>query len=60
MAKTIGINLKLPQDLSIEIDRVLLDFKQSGEAMTKVKFVNKLIQIGLNHEKREYAKIKNQ
>ena len=60
MNETIGINLELPLDFSVELDRILIDFKETGIRKSKAQFIIELAKIGLNNEKREYAKIKKQ
>jgi hypothetical protein len=52
MEETIGINLELPKEFSIKLDRHILDLKESGvnPLPSKAKLIIKFAQIGYNQE----------
>lgn len=59
MEKTIGINLVLPKDFSLELDRMVIDLKEVGIQTSKAKLILKFAQIGFINEKRECDRIVN-
>lgn len=52
MANTVGINLKLPEKTSLEIDRLIIDFKEKGIRLTKAELILKAIHLGLKEVKK--------
>jgi hypothetical protein len=50
MDETIGINLELPKDFSIKLDRHLIDLKEKGCKKTKADLIIELARMALNHE----------
>ena len=44
MEETIGINLELPVKFSFELDRKLLDLKESGVRKSKAQYIIELAQ----------------
>lgn len=44
--KTTGVVIQLPKDLSLEIDRDLIDLKERNVPMTKVQLIVKYIIAG--------------
>jgi hypothetical protein len=53
MEETIGINLELPKEFSIKLDRYLIDLKEFGVKKTKAQLIINLAELGLLTEKRE-------
>lgn len=49
MEETIGINLELPVKFSIDLDRKLLDLKETGVKKTKAQYIVELAQAELLH-----------
>ena len=45
MEETIGINLELPVKFSFELDRKLLDMKESGVRKSKAQYIIELAQM---------------
>lgn len=52
MEETVGINLELPKEFSIILDRHILDLKELGinPLPSKAKLIIKFAQIGYNQE----------
>ena len=46
MEEKIGINLELPKDFSLQIDRYLIDLKEIGVKKTKAELIIELAKIG--------------
>jgi hypothetical protein len=44
MDETIGINLELPVKFSLDIDRALIDLKETGVKKTKAQYIIELAQ----------------
>lgn len=59
MDETIGINLILPKDFSLELDRMVIDLKEVGVQTSKAKLILKFAMMGFVNEKRECDKIVN-
>jgi hypothetical protein len=59
MEETIGINLELPKDFSLSLDRMIVDLKEVGIQTSKAKLILKFAQIGYINEKRECDRIVN-
>jgi hypothetical protein len=59
MEETIGINLELPKDFSLQLDRMIIDLKEVGISTSKAKLIIKFAEIGYLNEKRECDKIVN-
>jgi 3-methyladenine DNA glycosylase/8-oxoguanine DNA glycosylase len=51
MEETVGINLELPIKFSIELDRKLLDLRESGVKKTKAQYIIELAQIAFLSKK---------
>ena len=50
MDETIGINLELPKEFSIKLDRYLIDLKEKGVKTSKAELIIKLAQLGFKYE----------
>lgn len=50
MEETIGINLELPKEFSIKLDRHLIDLKEKGCKKSKADLIIELAQIAFNKE----------
>lgn len=50
MEEGIGINLVLPKEFSIKLDRHLIDLKEKGVKTTKAELILKLARIGFLKE----------
>ena len=50
MDDIIGINLELPKEFSFELDRKLLELKESGVRKSKAQYIIELAQLAL-HQK---------
>jgi hypothetical protein len=50
MEETIGINLELPKEFSIKLDRYLIDLKEKGVKTSKAELIIKFARIGFNNE----------
>ena len=50
MDETIGINLELPKEFSIKLDRHLIDLKEKGVKTSKAELIIKLAQIAFLKE----------
>jgi hypothetical protein len=55
MENTVKIQIDLPESFSFEIDRKLIDFKESGIRKTKAQYIIELAQMAflqktVNHE----------
>lgn len=51
MEETVGINLELPKDLSIKLDRHLIDLKEKGIKISKAELIIRLARLGLVNDK---------
>lgn len=51
MEETIGINLELPIKFSTELDRKLIDLKESGVRKSKAQYIIELAQAAFLHNK---------
>lgn len=45
--KTVKFNFEVPEELSLEIDQLLLDMRKKGITRTKVELIVELLQIGV-------------
>ena len=50
MEDTIGINLELPKEFSFELDKKLIELKETGVKKTKAQYIIELAQLAL-HQK---------
>lgn len=48
---TVGINLELPREFSIELDRHLIDLKEQGQNVTKANLIIQYAKAGLKEAK---------
>jgi hypothetical protein len=53
MEEKIGINLLIPIEFSIELDRHLIDLKESGVRKSKAELIIEMARIGFSHEKQK-------
>jgi hypothetical protein len=52
--QTVNIALKLPVELSRDIDRKLIDLAEIGVKITKADFCTQLIQLGLKGGRNDF------
>ena len=45
--KTVKFNFEVPLELSIEIDKLLIDIRSKGMVKTKVELIIELLQMGI-------------
>jgi len=51
MEKTIGINLELTKEFSLELDQYILDLKREGVKVSKADLIVKFARMQFNKEK---------
>jgi hypothetical protein len=51
MEETIGINLELPKEFSLELDQYILDLKRTGVKVSKADLIVKFARMQFNKEK---------
>lgn len=52
MEETIGINLELPKEFSIKLDRYIIDLKEKGTKISKAELILKLAKEGFQKSKK--------
>jgi len=45
---TTGLNLIIPKDLSIKIDRTLIDLKEEGHKVSKAEFILNCVELAMD------------
>lgn len=51
MEETIGINLELPKEFSLELDQYILDLKRTGVRVSKAELIIKFARMQFNRER---------